>query len=251
MGEFWNNSPTHDKPNDMLDAISAAHIYGKNMVQAEAFTTVKMDWSETPATLKALGDRNFALGINKMVLHVFCQNPYTNKKPGVTLDGVGLYYQRDQTWFKQSKAWIDYLARCQALLQQGKPVVDIAVFTGEELPRRSVLPDRLINTLPGIVGKDRVATEAKRLKNENQPLRQKPDGVSNAANMADAENYTNLLNGYSYDSFNPDALQMASVEHGKIVLPTGMSYKLFVLPANMKMNPDNIISNSSVKKSYS
>jgi hypothetical protein len=29
MGEFWLNSPTHDKPNDMLDAISAAHIYGK------------------------------------------------------------------------------------------------------------------------------------------------------------------------------------------------------------------------------
>jgi hypothetical protein len=29
MGEFWLNSPTHDKPNDMLDAISGAHIYGK------------------------------------------------------------------------------------------------------------------------------------------------------------------------------------------------------------------------------
>ena len=28
MGEFWLNSPTHDKPNDMLDAISGAHIYG-------------------------------------------------------------------------------------------------------------------------------------------------------------------------------------------------------------------------------
>ena len=34
MGEFWLNSPTHDKPNDMLDAISGAHIYGKNIIQA-------------------------------------------------------------------------------------------------------------------------------------------------------------------------------------------------------------------------
>jgi len=25
MGEFWLNSPTHDKPNDMLDAISGGH----------------------------------------------------------------------------------------------------------------------------------------------------------------------------------------------------------------------------------
>ncbi|MEI9956008.1 MAG: glycosyl hydrolase [Ferruginibacter sp.] len=77
-----------------------------------------------------------------MVLHVFAHNPWVDKKPGMTLDGVGLYFQRDQTWFKQSKAWIDYLTRCSALLQMGKPVVDIAIFTGEEVPRRAVLPDR-------------------------------------------------------------------------------------------------------------
>ena len=163
MGEFWLNSPTHDKPNDMLDAISGAHIYGKNIIQAEAFTSVRMNWGEHPGNLKAVGDRNFALGINKMVLHVFTHNPWMDKKPGMTLDGVGLYFQRDQTWFKQSKAWIDYLTRCQALLQMGKPVVDIAVFTGEEVPRRSVLPDRLVNTLPGIFGKEKVEAEKKRL----------------------------------------------------------------------------------------
>ncbi|TAE54815.1 MAG: threonine ammonia-lyase [Bacteroidetes bacterium] len=69
---------------------------------------------------------------------------------------IGLFYQRDQTWFKQSKAWIEYLTRCQALLQLGKPVVDIGVFTGEEIPSRSILPDRLINTLPGLFGKEKV-----------------------------------------------------------------------------------------------
>jgi hypothetical protein len=248
MGEFWNNSPTHDKPNDMLDAISAAHIYGKNIVQAEAFTTVRMDWSETPATLKTLGDRNFALGINKMVLHVFSQNPFMDKKPGVTLDGVGLYFQRDQTWFDQSKAWIDYMARCQSLLQQGKPVADIAVFTGEELPRRSVLPDRLVNTLPGIFGKELVDFEAKRMQNERQSLQQKPDGVSNALYNIEPADWTNALNGYAYDSFNPDALNMAKVENGKIILPNGMSYKILIFPANLKMNPNNIISNASIKK---
>jgi hypothetical protein len=52
----------------------------------------------------------------------------------------------------------------------GKPVVDIAVFTGEEVPRRSVLPDRLVNTLPGIFGKERSRAEKKRLANVDQPL---------------------------------------------------------------------------------
>ncbi len=248
MGEFWLNSPTHDKPNDMLDAISGAHIYGKNIIQAEAFTSVRMNWGEHPGNLKAVGDRNFALGINKLVLHVFTHNPWVDRKPGMTLDGVGLYFQRDQTWFRQSKAWIDYLTRCQALLQMGKPVVDIAVFTGEEVPRRSVLPDRLVNTLPGIFGKEKVAAEKKRLENIGQPMRQIPDGVNHSANMADPENWIDPLNGYAYDSFNPDALMMMSVKNGRVVLPGGANYKILVIPGTMKMNPNALMSEAVAKK---
>jgi hypothetical protein len=248
MGEFWLNSPTHDKPNDMLDAISGAHIYGKNIIAAESFTSVRMNWAEHPGNLKALGDRNFALGINKMVLHVFTHNPWMDKKPGMTLDGVGLYFQRDQTWFKQSKAWIDYLTRCSALLQLGKPVVEIAVFTGEEVPRRSVLPDRLVNTLPGIFGKEKVAAEKRRLENAGQPLRQIPDGVSHSANMADPENWVDPLNGYAYDSFNPDALMMMSVQNGRVVLPGGASYGVLVFPDKHPMQPNNNLISLPVAK---
>ena len=41
--------------------------------------------------------------------------------------------------------------------------MDIAVFTGEEVPRRSVLPDRLVNVLPGIFGKEKVKAEKKEI----------------------------------------------------------------------------------------
>ncbi|MEJ8842944.1 glycosyl hydrolase [Lacibacter sp. H375] len=248
MGEFWLNSPTHDKPNDMRDAISGAHIYGKKIIQSESFTSVRMNWGEHPGNLKALGDRNFALGINKMVMHVFTHNPWLDKKPGMTLDGVGLYFQRDQTWFKQSKAWIDYLTRCQSLLQLGDPVVDIAVFTGEEVPRRSILPDRLVSTLPGIFGKERVEAEKKRLENKNQPLRQIPDGVTHSANMADPEDWIDPLNGYTYDSFNPDALMLMQVKNGRVVLPGGASYGVLVIPGEMLINPNPTMSVAVQKK---
>jgi hypothetical protein len=248
MGEFWLNSPTHDKPNDMLDAISGAHIYGKNIIQAESFTSVRMNWGEYPGALKALGDRNLALGINKMVLHVFTHNPWMDKKPGMTLDGVGLYFQRDQTWFKQSKVWIEYLTRCQALLQMGKPVVDIAVFTGEEVPRRSILPDRLVNTLPGIFGKEKVTEEKKRLANIGQPLRTIPDGVTHSANMADPEDWIDPLNGYAYDSFNPDALMMMSVKNGRVILPGGASYAILILPGKHLMQPNSDLLSFAVAK---
>jgi hypothetical protein len=237
MGEFWLRSPTHDKPNDMFDAISGGHIYGKQIIQAEAFTELRLAWNEHPGMLKTLGDRNYAFGINRLVYHVFMHNPWMNRKPGMILSGVGLYFQRDQTWWKPGKAWVEYAQRCQALLQQGKPVVDVAVFTGEEIPRRSILPDRLVSTLPGIFGDSTVQAEKKRLANAGNPLRAIPESVTHSANMADPENWIDPLHGYAYDCINPDALMKASVRNGRIELPGGASYKLLVLPQPHPMSP--------------
>ena len=54
---------------------------------------------------------------------------------------IGLFFQRDQTWWEEGKSFVDYITRCQTLLQYGHPVADIAVFTGEEMPRRSIYPN--------------------------------------------------------------------------------------------------------------
>jgi hypothetical protein len=238
MGEFWLNSPTHDKLNDVLDAVSGAHIYGKNVIQAEGFTEIRGTWDEDPAMLKPLLDRNYALGINKLFFHVFTHNPWLDRAPGMTLDGIGLFYQRDQTWFRESSAFVDYATRCQTLLQKGTPVVDIAVFTGEEMPRRAILPDRLVSMLPGIYGAERVESERVRLANEGQPLRVVPVGVTHSANMADPDKWINPLRGYQYDSFNKDALlRLAKVEDDHIVLPGGGRYKVLVLPTARPMDP--------------
>lgn len=240
MGEFWLRSPTHDKPNDMLDAVHGAHIYGKNIVQAEAFTEVRGTWDETPGMLKTLLDRNYALGINRIFYHVNTHNPFLDRKPGMTLDGIGLFFQRDNTWWSDGgRALTDYMRRCQALLQYGKPVTDIAVFTGEEIPRRAILPDRLVSSLPGIFGAERVASERVRLANEGQPLRTIPVGVSHSANMADPEKWVNPLRGYAYDSMNCDALlRLASVRDGKLTLPGGAAYSILVIPGAHPMMPD-------------
>ncbi|MDR3651805.1 MAG: glycosyl hydrolase [Paludibacter sp.] len=248
MGEFWLRSPTHDKPNDMLDAISGAHIYGKNIIQCESFTELRVNWDEDPALLKPVLDRNFALGINKVFFHVFVHNPYMDRAPGVTLDGIGHYFQRDQTWWKSGKAWVDYVTRCQAMLQYGHPVADIAVFTGEEIPRRAILPDRLVPSLPGIFGAERVESERIRLKNEGQPQCEMPAGVHHSANMAEPEKWINPLRGYAYDSFNKDALlRLAEAKNGRLVLPGGASYKVLVLPLSNPMNPDNVPLSAEVK----
>lgn len=241
MGEFWLKSPTHDKPNDMLDAISGGHIYGKNIIQSESFTQLRTNWNEDPAMLKPVLDRNFALGINKVFFHIFVHNPYLDKAPGTTLDGIGLYFQRDQTWWKQGKAFVDYVARCQALLQYGHPVTDIAVFTGEEFPRRALTSDKLVSLLPGIVGKERVESEQKRLANIGQPMREMPAGVNHSANILKAEDWVNPLNGYAYDSFNKDALlRLAKGENRQMKLPDGAEYKVVIFPNGDKYSKETL-----------
>ena len=55
--------------------------------------------------------------------------------------------------------------------------------------------------------------------------------------MADPEDWIDPLNGYAYDSFNPDALMQATVRNGQIELPGGASYKVLVLPQPHPMSP--------------
>ncbi|MFV8326636.1 glycosyl hydrolase [Flavobacterium sp. ZS1P14] len=248
-GEFWLRSPTHDKPNDMLDAISGGHIYGKDIIQAEAFTELRMDWDEHPGNLKTLADRNYALGINRFFYHVFVHNPWTDRKPGMTLDGVGSYFQRDQTWWKPGKAWVDYCQRVQFQLQKGKPVIDLAIFIGEDFPSRSVLPDRLLPFIPNIFGQERVASEAIRLANEGQPTAKMPKEVTYSKNITDLSQWINAMNGYQYDSFNADVLlNNTKVINGKVVVSDGISYGALLFPGSHKMAPNRMISLAVAKK---
>ncbi|MBX3427050.1 MAG: hypothetical protein KF688_15335 [Pirellulales bacterium] len=238
MGEFWLRSPTHDKPNDMLDAISAAHVYGKPIVQAEAFTQLRMEWDEHPALLKPLADRQFAAGANRLVFHVFAHNPWLERRPGMTLDNVGLLFQRGQTWWPAVGGWIDYVRRCQGVLQCGAPVVDVAVFTGEEIPSRAVLPERL-PFLPGLSDLGRQRAEQLRRMNRDTPVAEGPPGVRHAANIVDPAAWVDPLNGFAFDSLGPDALlQLCRVEGGRIVLPGGASYRLLVVPGRHPLQPD-------------
>ena len=59
-----------------------------------------------------------------------------------------------------ARPWIDYLARCSALLSAGRPAVDIAVFVGEEAPVTGLFDDRLDATVPAGFDFDYVGADA-------------------------------------------------------------------------------------------
>jgi hypothetical protein len=142
MGEFWpplpgqKGMPAYEA--DTREASSAAHIYGKPISATESFTTRPnlVAWGQTPFYLKSLADETFARGINRIIFHTSDQQPFVDNahKPGMTLGYFGQHYSRNITWAEQAIAWNTYLARCSYLLQQGKPVSDVAYFYGEDAP---------------------------------------------------------------------------------------------------------------------
>jgi hypothetical protein len=140
MGEFWLNTPRNDKPTDIKDAVCGARLYGKQVAAAESFTQGLMDWDEHPFTFKALGDRIYCQGINRFMLHLYAQQPWLDRAPGMTFNGIGTFFSRTQTWWRPGRAWFAYLRRCQALLQEGLAVADVCYFTGENIPARTLLP---------------------------------------------------------------------------------------------------------------
>ena len=136
MCEFWQGGMYGGMtPPDLAEEIaSAAHVYGKPIVGAEAFTDWRGDWSSHPATLKPLGDWAFCEGINRFVLTEWALQPWTNRWPGLCFSNIGTKYERTQTWWEQSKAWHQYLARCQFLLRQGLFVADVCFLQAEGAP---------------------------------------------------------------------------------------------------------------------
>ncbi|WP_068085871.1 glycosyl hydrolase [Novosphingobium rosa] len=148
MGEFWLRTPRNDKPTDVADAVSGGRIYGKRVIATESFTQGLMAWDEHPGMMKPLGDRHYCRGINRFMLHVYAGQPFLDRAPAMTLNGIGSFFSRTQTWWKPGKAWFDYMRRCQAVLQQGRGVADIAAFIGEEIPSRALLPERLDSAVP-------------------------------------------------------------------------------------------------------
>lgn len=119
---------------DIKGAASVAHIYGQNIVAAESMTASMAPWAFAPAELKHIVDLEFVLGVNRPVVHTSVHVPRDDKLPGLSLGGIGQFFNRNDSWAELAKPWVDYLSRNALMLQQGRNVADVAYFYGEEAP---------------------------------------------------------------------------------------------------------------------
>lgn len=197
MGEFWSWSK-YGAAFSCTEMASAAHVYGKKIVGAEAFTATDAErWLGHPGNIKELGDWAFCEGINRFVFHRYALQPWTNpdRPPGMSMGPWGLHYERTQTWWEYARPWHEYLARCQYVLQKGLFVADLCLLTPEAVPQ----------TLAGQSALSRFGLPRER-------------------------------GGFNYDFCPPEVvLSKMEVRDGRLVLPDGMSYSVLVLPRVPRM----------------
>jgi hypothetical protein len=146
-------SPTYVA--DHRGAASVAHIYGQNLAAAESLTAYGWPWAFAPRDLQPVVDLQFALGINRIVVHTSVHQPLLDHQPGLALNPMlGQYFNRNETWAEQAGPWMDYISRSSYLLQQGKFVGDIAYFYGEEAPLTGLFGNLPAPDLPAGYGFD-------------------------------------------------------------------------------------------------
>lgn len=183
----------------MRFARSAANIYGRKLVSAEALASGSHPYDRTPAWMRGRIDMFFAAGVNAQTFHGYAYNPVSVKWPGWYPFAPTAYNSGFGTMFEPSNPVWDalptlnsYIARTNAVLRQGKPIVPVALYYGE-MGEYKGIEDKGAHSL-----------------------------VHEKALIA---------GGYDYDRINAEGLLNARVKGKQIVTAGGHRYSAIVLPA--------------------
>lgn len=212
MCEFWSVGYGYNTSFSAMEGTSVAHLLGQPIVPAESFTAYLDGWRQHPGSMKNQTDWALASGINRLMFHTFQHQPLNDRlRPGMTMGPYGVHWDRNQTWWPMADAYHRYISRCQLLLQQGRTVADILYLTPEGAPHVFRAP---ISALEG----DLLDTD----------------------NLFNFRNETPLPDrkGYNFDACPPSLFYDAQVKDGKVVFPSGVSYRLLVLPCFETMTPE-------------
>ncbi|ADG10252.1 hypothetical protein B7G68_09120 [Caulobacter segnis] len=179
-------------------ARSAANLYGRPLVSAESFVWAGEPYDVTPERIRQRADLLFAGGVNRVIYHGY---PYVRARgaqpawhpfaPSAFGSGFSTPFNELNPVFAAAPNLNAYIARTQAVLQQGRSVVPVALFLGE------------LGYYQGL-----------------EPQSRGHEGLEKR--LLDA--------GYDNDRINPDALSDARVIDGSLVTRGGARYRALVLP---------------------
>ena len=146
MCEFW--SPHDDRQTGHVcchafkpvrPCSSAAHVYGRSRVTAEAFTSWGVTWRENPRQLKGEADRHFARGVTHLAINNYLHAPVAeNPPPGRYSGANGSPFTYCNPWWHAMRDFTSYFRLCEEKLESGLPANDVLWYLGDAVDH---LPD--------------------------------------------------------------------------------------------------------------
>ncbi|MCM1021864.1 MAG: glycosyl hydrolase [Muribaculum sp.] len=190
MAEFWSYGEGFNTSFSAVEAASMAHVKGQHIVPAESFTAHLDGWRQHPASMKNQNDWTFAAGINRLVYHTYQHQTL----PDSLRPGVtmGPY----GVHWDRNQTWWPYVGAYHTYVSRCQYMLQTGTPVADVLY----------------------------LTPEEAPY------VFRAPKSALVGDWFIDKRGYSFDACPPSLLRDATVKDGKIVFPSGATYRIMVLP---------------------
>lgn len=187
-------------------ASSAAHVMGHTLVSSETHTWITEHFKTNLALCKPEAENLFLAGINHIFFHGTTYSPANVPWPGWLFYASVEFTPANSLW-NHLKGYTDYIARCQSVLQSGKPDNDVLLYwpvydlwndsKGMDMPFRAHNIDMWIHG----------------------------SSIYNASLLL-------TKNGYSFDYVSDNMIQKASIHNQYISIgDKEVTYKAIVIPA--------------------
>ena len=144
QGEFWSYQQAGAY--DIKDCSSAAHLYGKPIAAAEAFTDAM--YSDTPLTLARVANIAFSFGAQEFTICATPHIPDANPA-GPYIAGREYAINRSNPIWDDLKPLWKSCARSIYMLRLGLAAPDVLVYLGDDIPMKT-LTGRLPAGLDGL-----------------------------------------------------------------------------------------------------
>ena len=123
-----NNSPSVP-PNPLIIkfASSAAHVAGKQLIASETGTWLRDHYKAALSQVKPEIDELFYCGVNHIFYHGNAYSPQDAQWPG-WIFYASTHFEKENTLWNAFSDLNQYVARCQSVLQSGRPANDILLY---------------------------------------------------------------------------------------------------------------------------
>jgi hypothetical protein len=209
-------------------ASSGGHLAGKPVILAEAWTWLGLPnrFADTLEQLKLCSDLHFLSGINSLYGVTYAYSPIDLGSPG-WVPYFGPATNHTSPYWPYFSHFADYVNRASYILQQGKPVADVALYLPDEDSMAEADTERL---LLNWAVRDRMSS--------NGPP---PEfSLKNALHYESDVVKEIITNGYSFDGVDMFTMNGGMRADGGRLLMGDGSYSILVLPNLTGIEPESL-----------